>query len=307
MFKYLLVLILCGLSFAEICPPADKLSPCSCDENKKTITCKSVRGRFDIKGVFDRVGPLIPDTIIFDNLEIFDCSSLLEIPENAIQTLKFVSIDISMNENLEYIHPNAFNATYSVTTNLSIWNNYISNDSPQEHDIYNFLNKFKKIESIWIPGNQLSTVPENAFDSLPKLYDLYLGSNQIKSIGSKAFSKLSNMKKLYLSVDSISNNAIAVDAFESVSKSLNVDLTFNNYQFLDESSFKTLLDNVKYVSVGGSACGMSGCSYIRLTCDSRANWICKDMDKYQNKLGGFLCDTKYDNIWEYCKSIQINY
>jgi len=298
---------LCGLSFADVCPPAEKLSPCSCDESQQTISCISVRGRFDIKEVFDRVEPLIPDTTIFNKLEIRECSSLLEIPENAIRTLKFISIDISMNQNLQSIHLNAFNATYSVTTNLSLWNNYISNDSPHERDIYNFFNKFKNIQSIWIPSNLLTSVPDNAFDLLPKLNDLYLGSNQIKSIGRKAFSKLPNMKKLYLSSDSISNTAIAADAFESVSQSLVVDLTYNSYQFLDESSFKPLLDNVNSVAVGGHSCSRTGCSYRRLTCDSRANWICKEVDKYKNKLSGFLCTGKYDNIWEYCESIeQIN-
>jgi len=306
MFKYLLVLILCGLSFAEVCPPAEKLSPCQCDESKKTISCIGVRGRFDIKDVFDRVGPLIPDTTVFKELEIRECSSLLEIPENAIQTLKFISIDISMNQNLQSIHLNAFNATYSVTTNLSLWNNYIANDPPHEHDIYNFFNKFKKIQSIWIPSNSLSTVSDNAFDLLPNLESLYLGNNGIKSIGSKAFSKLPNLKKLYLSFDSISNNGIAFDAFESASKSLDVDLTYNSYEFLDESSFKTLLDNAYHVSVGGRSCSRNGCSYRRLTCDSHADWICKDVDKYQNKLGGFLCVGNYENIWEYCNSTQIN-
>jgi len=302
MSMYFLVLLFCGLTLAEVCPPADKLSPCSCDENKRTITCSGVRGRFDIKAVFDRVEPLIPDSTVFDKLEIISCSSLLEIPENAIQTLKFVAIDLTMNENLEYIHPNAFNATYAVTKSLNFWNDFISNDSPHERDIYDLFNKFKNVESIWVPNNQLTSVPEDAFESLPYLFDLYLGNNNIKSIGNYAFAKLPNLNKLYMSFNQISSNGISEYAFKSVDNSLVVDLTSNNIQYLEESSFKTLIESALSVSVGGTYCSMSGCTYAHLICDSRADWICKDVQKYQNKLKGFLCYQNFDNIWDYCKS-----
>src|SRR5438105_2419 len=98
MFKYLVVVSLCGLTLGNVCPPADKLAPCACDEKGKTIFCVEIESQVDIKAVFDRVAPLVKDSTVFDSLSI-GFTNLTEIPENAIATLKFRNIDVSGNQN----------------------------------------------------------------------------------------------------------------------------------------------------------------------------------------------------------------
>jgi len=159
-----------------------------------------------------------------------------------------------------------------------------------------------QVESIWFPTNLITSVPSNAFVDLVNLKDIYFGSNNIKSLGSRIFTNLPSLNKVYFSHNDLSNEETAEDTFVGVPPTLDISLESNTkLSYLDESKFKVLLDSVNRTEVGATYCGINGCSYVRLECDERANWICSNMDLYRSKLYGFLClGGIYSNIWEYC-------
>jgi len=304
-FVLLLVAVFCASCItANVCPPPIEFSPCRCDEVALRIWCENIPGRFDIKEIFDRVTPLMDTSTVFQELSIRS-TSLFEIPAEAIPALKFKLITIDSNRGLDYISPLAFNATYAVTEEVSLWNNVLVNEAPKQRDIFEFFNKFEKVYSIWLPGNGITSIPENAFTQNPSLKDLYLGSNRIRSVGSFAFAQLTNLENLWLSSNSISPGGIAADSFTFLNNKVDIDLSFNDINYLEEFLFKPLLDTAAKVEVGGSTCGPSGCSYQYLACDSRADWLCHNSAEYESKLIGFRCpNSQPPSVWDYCDTIE---
>jgi hypothetical protein len=308
MFKFaeIAVLFLVGVTWAsaQVCPPPAELTPCTCDEAKLLISCRDIPGRFDIKAVFDRATPFINQSIVFEELEIWD-TSLFEIPAHAIPALKFRNIQIDSNRGLDYISPLAFNATYEITEDLSLWHNALLNAAPYERDIFEFFNKFTKVSRIWLPSSGISSIPSHAFTFNPNLKQLYFGSNAITTIGDYAFASLPNLEKLWMSHNLLSYEGLSPNSFQFIGESVEVNFSYNTQiDYLDEAIFKPLLDNAAQIEIGGSSCGPNGCTYRYLTCDARADWICPNIDKYRNKLFGFRCiGGSPANVWEYCENL----
>jgi len=296
--KAIIFLALIGASVAQICPPPEVLSPCTCSETKRSIECKSIRGRFNLKGIFDNASSFVNDDVIFDSLSLFD-TPLVEIPADSIQSLKFTEVEISFNQNLVYVSPNAFNASRKVTKELDMWNNRIDNVPPYERDIYDFIRNFENLESVWIPSNALTLVPDNAFANMNSLDQIYLGSNGISHIGSNAFAGAPKLRTLWMSHNSVPSEGLTADAFSGISELVGIDLTYNNMDYMDQQSFQHVLDRVATLQVGGTSCGRNGCTSRRLYCDERADWICDNVEFYRNKLSGFLCYSG-TNVWDYC-------
>jgi len=147
--SYVLISVFVSLSLGqEICPSPDTLAPCTCtDGSKPTISCRGIRGRWDIKATFDNFSSLIDSNIVFEELEIID-TPLFEIPSNAVSILKFLTLNIMNNQNLEYIAPDAFGATRNVTTRIELWNNYLKNEEPYERDLFEFFNQFPYVRTM---------------------------------------------------------------------------------------------------------------------------------------------------------------
>jgi hypothetical protein len=291
-------------TLGQVCPPALDMAPCLCFEDTVSIKCNDLPFPFDIKSVFDRVGPLIDDSVVFNSLEISN-TIITELPAGTVESLKFRSISIWYNKELVSISPDAFNASTEVTTELYLGSNYLlSNSTNQSRDLFAFVRQFKQLENIRI-GTQLTAIPDDAFGPLEKLTKINFASNPISSIGSRAFSQLSSLSTVEMDFNDISAEGVAVDAFEGFTPNATIDLEDNReMKYLPENSFKILLDTAKTVSVGGAHCNRNGCTFLYLDCDERANWLCQDVEKYQAKLSGFRCSgPDYEYVWDYCAAL----
>jgi len=177
-----------------VCPPAEILAPCTCSETTiKTLECKNIAGRFNIKQIFDNISPLIDESVVFDKLVVSQ-TSLIEFPSKGIEHLKFLEIEITSNPNLEYIYKDAFVDTINATKVLKLNSNHLTNVGAEERDIYEFVNQFTHLQTLSLSANALSSVPLNAFDNLVDLTLLSLSQKSLVHIESGALNLPSLVK-----------------------------------------------------------------------------------------------------------------
>jgi len=290
---------------SSFCPAEAELGPyCYCEGLYFTCDAKYDMKPWDIVGFFDKVSTLIPEDTVYDRFRL-QSTTLKEIPAGAFKKIKFRNITMDFNNNLEYIHPDAFGATLETTTILSVDNNEIlSNEglSNPAYNLFNVLNKFKNLEYLYIYDNPIQSLPDNAFVSLPNLVELLLavsGEKGIgKKIGSKPFVGLPKLQYLRLVFSDISLDDIAEDAFEGIGKDSHVSLESMKFNRLPEKIFKPLLDNARKVEI-------SPYEENQIECNEESDWICKGMAEYRNRIEGFACPkgSEFNNIIEYCDKV----
>jgi len=286
-----LVYLYFGLVFAK-CPPESEIQPyCYCDDTELFLGCRHPdddNETWDIKAYFDKLGKLIPEDTIFEGLHI-SYTQLKEIPAGAVKTIKARNISIHLNDKLEFIHPDSFEATLEITTILAVTQNeLLTNQGPGHtpYDVFNFVNKFKNLEELFMESNKITVFPENALGPLNNLVYFKFGydSNHgdiLKRMESKIFSQLPKLQSLVLSYADIMLEKLAPDTFEGMAPGAQVDLRANHLWELPKTVFKVLLDNAKTIYFDGG--NYFGCS-------ETSSWICEDLPKYQNKLDGFLAE-----------------
>jgi hypothetical protein len=185
--------------------------------------------------------------IIYDEFKLID-SELNEIGTDDSQQnggdffngVAFQKINIIRNRNLKRIHKNAFKSSFNITKSITISENPIfANDPPNEREIFDLLNSFESATEIWLTDNNLSVIPEKAFnkpqDSLTWLSFI---DNNIVRIGDYAFRSLTSLKYILLDgnrIDKISNKVF--DLVESPeNQTLRIFLRDNE---LNDNSFQT--------------------------------------------------------------------
>ena len=70
-----------------------------------------------------------------------------------------------------------------------------------EEDCFDNENCFDNVETLWLNGNRLTTLPETVFIGLPNLKRLYLYHNRINYIPKNLFKPLKNLIHLDLSLN----------------------------------------------------------------------------------------------------------
>jgi hypothetical protein len=166
-------------------------------------------------------------------------TAISELPENTFEDITFDSIQIVNAYNLSLIHTFAFSAT-----NLALKNFYVANtllkNSPPNYDIFTAMSLMFGIEGITIVNSKIQNIPDNAFRPIlgqqKNLTVIYMYGNIIKMIGNNAFQYLPSL--FYLDIYSNQINYIPKNVFKFLGKSLrNFHLNLR-YLPLNSSSFE---------------------------------------------------------------------
>jgi Leucine-rich repeat (LRR) protein len=212
------------------------LRPCFCDAD--IISCGGTQN-IDLNYIFHKISfELRNGNNHFKEFKLNN-TGISELKESTFEDITFESIKIEEASNLSIIHKNAFNVT-----NIHLKELYISNTSlknfPPNNDIFTAISLMPNIESVQITNSLIEEIPDNAFRPLngeqTNLTKLYLFGNKIKRIGNNAFEYLTSLKRLELYSNDI--NHISDKAFNFLrtsEKHLSIGL---NDCLLNSSSFQ---------------------------------------------------------------------
>lgn len=298
MLKSLILLIFLQLTQSQLCPPPEVLAPCKCHESGLLrIGCEDIREDFNLKEVFDNASSYVSDSTIFDYL-IIRLTPLRQIPDDAVQHLKFKNIQIFDNPNLVYISPRAFQKSLNVTNYLTLGYNSVSEQNP--FDVSMGFEKLTSLFGYFLPKS-FTVIPSNAVESHANLELLQLDQGHINFVGSWAFAAALNLKTLSLFQNPLANDGFAPDAFHGIANGVEVNLQLSQMDSLNQTVFEPLLERRGKLVVGGIDCGNAGCDFIRWECDQRYSWLCEK--GYHHQITGFYCTSEsgYDNFAEYCE------
>jgi len=284
------------------CPPSQTIFPCSCAQYINQISCWNIKPDVNLTQIFVSLTKALGANnkkIIYDEFKLVD-SELTEIGTNDsgdndfFNGVAFQKININKNKNLKRIHKNAFKASFNVTTSITInENSVLANDPPHEREIFDLLNSFEQVTEIWLTDNNISVVPEkafdklqqsltwlslidnnivhigdHAFDSLPSLKYLLLDGNRIDHISSKALQLPPNPNKellrLYLRDNYLNDDSFESGTFERIKRKVLLDLSKNNITHLKKSVFGSLFRR------NGSAVILKSNPLI---CDCNFKWL----------------------------------
>lgn len=269
-----------GLALAD-CPDADSLRPCTCDHDG--VNCMRALSTAQLRQSF-RSG----DAITREQKELWiQKTPITSFPSNVLGNFKFGEVHVELNANLSSFTLDAlmnFNRLLSV---LSVYGNSLQTFE------FNKLQRFPFLETLNVGGNQLSSIPANAFRST-SLRKLVLTGNPITFIGPRAFFSLSRLEDLLLSrtrVTTLGPHSLSIQrappqlkihvtaaristihptAFGSTSPFV-MNLSFNNLTTLERHPFEPLvkrmlrngrqLKNVPLLGIEGNPLTCRGCSY----------------------------------------------
>lgn len=218
-----LLWIICILSSLKLfqcgqCPQSNTLNPCKCSND--TISCGG-NVTIHLKAIFHRMSYELGDGKKHFQKFYLNNTAISELPENTFEDITFDSIQIVNAYNLSLIHTFAFSAT-----NLALKNFYVANtllkNSPPNYDIFTAMSLMFGIEGITIVYSKIQNIPDNAFRPIlgqqKNLTVIYMYGNIIKMIGNNAFQYLPSL--FILEIHSNQINYIPKNAFKFLGKSL---------------------------------------------------------------------------------------
>jgi len=154
-------------------------------------------------------------------------------PNSEINSLPVPNISLC-NENVQHLHPDAFEATLETTTILAIRSNVmLTNEGPGHTlcDVFNFGNKFKNQEELFLRNNRITLFPENALGPINNLVYFSFGDDSntevFQRMESKVFSKLPKLQSLDISGPFLTSEKLAPDTFEGIARDIHVNLRGN--------------------------------------------------------------------------------
>lgn len=207
------------------------------------------------------------------NLSTLDLSfnELYTIPVQCFQHLtQLKSLDLS-NCGIRDIHENAFDGLQNLN-NLMLSNNFIE---------YIPKNLPKSLLYLYMAGNQVEVLNNNAFTNLTLLNRLHLGNNKILTLFKGAFSGLINLQDLQLYGNRI--NTLPKQLFAPLTNLTKLQLQQNRLTTIQNSSkILSSLTSLKYLNLSDN-----GCSVLPLTLFSNLRSL-KELQLKGNKLGKFL-------------------
>ena len=238
MFKLLSSFLVIDIT-SSVCPDSHLLKPCSCvlDETFEilpSITCKGTEV-LDLVKIFQTLGNNSQKS--GKHFKSFDLINpfITELKENTFSDITFDTIYIKSCDKLSSIHAKAFSKTDQVTAHIIFELNPLLSDN----SLFEIINKFNHAQSISLFYNGITEIPSNAFkNKQDNLKILYIFGQSIKKLGNNAFSVLKNLSVLSLvstSIDFIPENAFEFN--EESNQSLTLYLL--NNKFLNSSGLST--------------------------------------------------------------------
>lgn len=300
------------------CPPEEDLSPCTCDE-KGDLECYGSNVTNDvIQGVFNNL--VLSNTKHFHALKLYK-TELQSLHHELFSEITFACIDINGNQNLTLntIHRTTLYKSKDIMTSfkyVGLTDAYMIEKEENDGAIFENVDGFMSLNSFWVTSARIPRIQRSALGrcELPSVKTVYLPKNNIEHVGDYAFYRLPNLTYLNLKDNEISkvsnftfsfekpseeiliidlsgniltSDAIAKGAFESTQRPLNLNLYYNLITYLDEYTFKPVLNFAK--------------SQIIVTnnpviCDCRMKWLLDDAHNYMDRVHGLMCGGK-NELW----------
>lgn len=298
-----------GLAFSWTikCPVEHYISPCTCNEETMEIECKDIQdSELNLR---IQHGPSFLTETHFKKLLITN-TKIRSLPANVMSRLSFDHIEVSGNELLSEIHPEAFKSSYGVAKVINLSGNDLHNDAPNEHGIFNLFNKFTQAEDILAHSNRFTSVPAGAFNSLKNLRSIFLARNDISTIGDFAFASVPKLVKLgldYNSIEKITKNAFSM--YYRSSEVLDIGLSYNPLEEIEDGAFhhtnrpiRLDFEENKLTKIPESVFNVDHIEFIDFygnpfECNCNLQWLKAKKDYFKERYTFISCDS--DDVFEH--------
>ncbi|RWS02741.1 Leucine rich repeat containing protein 10-like protein [Dinothrombium tinctorium] len=309
-FRLLLTIFLTLFCDGEFtCPREEVLFPCNCDSEVALVMCeKNDKQMIEIENIMSNISEAVQNKTLIFELSI-EGGKLTKLSEKSLGSLLYSRIAI-VGTGLESLHKNVFVFTSIVTNYIDLERNNLNEDvfdalrSLQSLNYINLSrNKLTSIPShafrqadgqfqsglkaILLAENEIHTISERAFFSLPHLYHLDLSENKLHVIGERAFDFGYDPigSQIDLTID-LSKNKLHSNSFNertlaNIQRPLKLKMASNNFTRLSEAIFRPFLSKHKKNSIDLEA--------NPLSCDCSSWWLHRNMYIYRIKVLHHVC------------------
>lgn len=286
------------LSIEAVCPDANDIKPCTCDD--EGLQCL----RLNDSGLA-RVFQAPAERKAIRRVWIFQ-TNLTALKANSFGDYIIRDLYLDLNQ-IRNVERGAFGEATKTLQSLSLTRNLLTSFSFED------LQSMKKLKQLGLGHNQLVSIESNAFPPSETIESIDLSHNQIRKIEPFAFAELYEVSLIDLSRNHLSeletnsllvksssrqlsislrNNRIqkiAVDTFGNYHPHY-VDLSRNHLTYLDEYTFAPLLLNNTLINVDENPFSCSGCELYK--------WLLALDSEYLNNLDNFVCqdETKLEDL-----------
>ena len=174
-------------------------------------------------------------------------NSLTELPEAVFQELsRLVDLNLGFNS-LTALPEGVFDGLNALQV-LKLHENslmelpgglFLELSEPEEFIPIGGPSRAARLESLWLQGNRLSALPEDAFLGLGNLRVLLLNRNSLMALPEGVFGELSHLEALFLSDNSIAS--LPEGIFQGLSRLEQLELDRNRLTLLPEAVFSGLI------------------------------------------------------------------
>lgn len=166
-----------------------------------------------------------------------------QLPSRAFATLKNLEqIDLHSCA-IQKVDNDTFAGLLSLT-NLNLADNIIEKVP---------INLPSTLSLLYLNGNKIAALGENAFVNLASLKNLYLGGNKISEVNRFAFRGLVSLQKLHLVANSI--NSLAAELFTPFGMLVSLELNKNNLKTIQNSpDIFSYMTSLQYLSLADNGC-----------------------------------------------------
>ncbi len=308
------------------CPPTEAIHPCLCNETH--IECGDIH-EINLKKIFSSLSDYLGNNSESKEFKefILNNTQIVEIEANVFNDIKFKIIRINDTINLRHIDRNAFKSIAESVEEF--WQDFNSrlglspNPKPDSFEqLFEALRALPNVKQIGLDKNLITEIPDNAFSKQKLLTDLYfphfLATNgSIARIGNNAFYHLESLKRVYfennklntipakafdfekssdiqlliqLNNNLLNETSFEVGIFNETKRPVNVILTNNKIQYLDEKVFGPVfkLNNKNKFNFMGNP----------FECDCRMKWLFRLKNDIQQQIILPKCIKKGKFFWE---------
>jgi hypothetical protein len=300
------------------CPNEEDMDPCTCDDNGD-LECYGSRITDAVfQDVFARL--LLSNTKHLHALKLYK-TELTRLDASIFGEFTFACIDINGNQHLSpnWVHRTTLYKSKDIMTSFKftgLSDAYLVEKAENDGAIFENVDGFHQLNSFWVTATRIPKIQRSAFGrcELPSLKTVYLPKNNIEEVGDYAFYRLPNLTYLNLRDNEISrisnftfsfekpsdeilvldlqgniitSDAISPSSFLQLNRPVNLNLYYNLITYLDEETFKPILQNPKSSII---------ISNNPIICDCRMKWLLEEAPDYMDRVHGLMCGGK-NELW----------
>lgn len=300
------------------CPADEDMAPCTCDDNGDLECYGSTITDSVFKEVFTRLS--LSNQKHLHALKLYK-TDLTFLHQSIFGEITFACIDLNGNQNLSInsVHRTTFYKSKDIMTSFKITglsDAYLVQKEENDGAIFENVDGFLQLNSYWLTAVRLPRIQRSAFGrcELPNVKTVYLPKNNIEEVGDYSFYRLPNLTFLNLRDNEISrigewtfsfektseeilvldlqgniitSDAIHPKAFLQLNRPVTLNLHYNLITYLDEETFKPILQNPKSSII---------ISNNPIICDCRMKWLLEEAPDYMDRVHGLMCGGK-NELW----------